>query len=63
MSIGIATLGMFGQTGGGTTVVEAGGVIQIPEEKLKPTIKITRITSTDEELNKSKVEIISISGE
>jgi hypothetical protein len=58
-SIGIATLGMFDQGTGGDIHV-AGGVIHVPEEKPKPTVKLVRVT-TVEQISKKKIEIKSVS--
>lgn len=63
MSVNIATMGLFNSPdGGGEIINAAGGVIYVPEEKSKPIIKVTKITSKDEG-SKKKIEVISISGE
>jgi hypothetical protein len=56
-SIGIATLGYFDQMG--ECVAAAGGVIHVPEEKQKPTVKLLKIT-TEEQISKKKIEIKSV---
>ena len=60
MSISIATLGMFNPCITQGKGVVAGGVIRVPEEKPKPTIKLLKITSKDEDEKKKKIEVMSI---
>ncbi len=57
--ISIATLGMFGAgsgTGSSTVTNRGGGVVLVPEEIKKPTLKVVNVLYQDEQ-NKINIQV------
>mgnify|MGYP001237910289 CR=1 FL=1 len=60
MSISLATLGMFNPCIQGNKVVGGGAIMKVPEEKIKPIVRLLKIISKEEGETKKKIEVTVI---
>lgn len=60
MSISLATLGMFNPCVQTNKLVGGGAIMKVPEEKIKPIVRLLKITSKEEGEKKKKIEVTVI---